>query len=77
MLNVTDYCVISPATGEGAFLPSWKLYMCFYDMKARHKASLLTAHCNKKVGKHFFLPSLPFCSTFISRMAGVLSPLLG
>ena len=29
--------------GRGAFLPSWTLYMCFYDMKARHKASLLTA----------------------------------
>ena len=39
-LNVTDSCVISPATGEGAFLPSGRLYMCFYDMKARHKVSL-------------------------------------
>ena len=27
MLNVTDWCVISPATGEGAFLPSGTLYM--------------------------------------------------
>ena len=27
MLNVTDWCVISPATGEVAFLPSGTLYI--------------------------------------------------
>ena len=41
------------------------------------EAQGLSAHCIKKVRKHFSLPSLPFCSTFISRMAGVPSPLLG
>ena len=64
MLNVTDQCVISPATGEGAFLPSWTLYICFYDMKARHKASLLTA--TRKLENIF--PSLP------SRFAPLSSP---
>ena len=42
-LNETDQCVIFPATEEGAFLPPGTLYMCSYDMKARRKASLLTA----------------------------------
>ena len=74
MLNVTHQCVISPASGERALLPSGTLDMCFYDIKARHKASMLTA--TRKLESIFSLPSLPFGSTFISRMAGVLSPLL-
>ena len=41
------------------------------------EAQGLSAHCNKKVGNHFSLPSLPFGSPFISLMAGVPSPLLG
>ena len=41
------------------------------------EAQGLSAHCNKKVGEHFSLPSLPFGVTFISRMAGVPSPLQG
>ena len=64
MLNVTHQCVISPASGERALLPSGTLDVCFYDIKARHKASMLTAtrtlqlHAEvvMKVGKHFFSP---------------------
>ena len=41
------------------------------------EAFSLSAHCNKKVRKHFSLPILPFCSTLLFRMAGVPSPLLG
>ena len=44
-----------PATEEGAFLPPGTLYMCFYDMKARRKASLLTA--TRKLENIF--PSIP------------------
>ena len=51
MLNVTDYCVISPVTGEGAFLPSGTLYIVF--LRHESEAQGLSAHCNKKVGKHF------------------------
>ena len=70
LINVSFLQLLS---GERALLSSGKLYMCFNDMKAQG----LFAHCNKKDGKHFSLPSLPFGSTFISRMAGVPSPLLG
>ena len=51
MLNVTDKCVISPVTGEGAFLPSGTLYIVF--LRHESEAQGLSAHCNKKVGKHF------------------------
>ena len=51
MLNVTDECVISPVTGEGAFLPSGTLYIVF--LRHESEAQGLSAHCNKKVGKHF------------------------
>ena len=52
--------------------------MCMF-IRHESEAQSLSPHYNKKVGKHFFHPfsSLPFCTTFISRMAGVLSPLLG
>ena len=41
--------------GRGAFLPCWTLDMCFYGMKAMHKASLLIA--TRKLENIF--PSLP------------------
>ena len=56
MLNVTHPCAISPASGEGVFLPSGTLYMCFCDMKARHKTSLLTA--TRKLQKHASMDEL-------------------
>ena len=39
----------------GAFLPSGTLYMCFYNMKVKNKASLLSA----KTKLENILPSLP------------------
>ena len=47
MLNVPDYCVISPVTGEGAFLPSGTLYIVF--LRHESEAQGLSAHCNKNV----------------------------
>ena len=45
----------------GKLLPSGTLYMCFYDMKARHKTTLLTA--TRKLENIF--PSLPFPSLWL------------
>ena len=57
-------CHFSSYRGGGAPAIRDILYMCFYDMKARHKASLLTV--TRKLENIF--PSLPssFGSTFIS-----------
>ena len=57
-------------------LSSCREIICVF-LRHESEAQSLSAPCNKKVRKHFSLLSLPFCSTFISRMAGVPSPLLG
>ena len=59
MLNVTDWSAISPATSEGAFLLSWKLYVIMF-MSHESEAQSVSAHYNKKVGKHFSIPRVPF-----------------
>ena len=58
MLNVTDWCVISPATGEGAFLPSWTLYMCFFFMTWKRGTRLLCS-LQQESWKTFFPPFPP------------------
>ena len=50
--------------------------MCLINV-GESEAFNLSAHCNKKVRKHFSLPILPFCSTLLFQMAGVPSLLLG
>ena len=58
ILNVTDQCVIYPATSEGG-VPAILNIMCMF-IRHESEAQSLSPHYNKKVGKHFSIPSVPF-----------------